>query len=261
MTMPNAPQDPRSPYGYSPPPQHSHHQYGPPAPPAPAPKPKKNYTGLIVFIGIVALLLIIGVSNSGNRGALSPPPTGTGVTTATAAPMASASFTAAEDRFWAEMVRTTEIERRHPQAFVVTIGHDVCNAMDEWSRPALNVSMQMQSNWSASETIAFLDTAPTYLCPGKSFADDAVVTSTTPPPPPAPASTITVDSVYEVGVDIQAGKWKSSGNGSGMCYWARLKPDSRDIIDNNISGSADTVVVHDGELFEVQGCGTWSRVQ
>jgi hypothetical protein len=60
----------------------------------------------------------------------------------------------------------------------------------------------------------------------------------------------------EPAVDIVAGKWRTDG-GQG-CYWARLKPDRRDIIDNNIVNGPEIVWLKDGELFETARCGSWS---
>jgi hypothetical protein len=72
---------------------------------------------------------------------------------------------------------------------------------------------------------------------------------------------IDTDGVYEVGTDINVGKWKYSGDGS-SCYYAILgSSDTSNIVDNNnVSGPA-IVVLARGQYFEVgSGCGTWNRV-
>lgn len=65
---------------------------------------------------------------------------------------------------------------------------------------------------------------------------------------------------WEVGVDVVAGKYKTLG--SDNCYWARLRNNdgsTDDIIDNNIGAGPQTVTIKDGEYFETQRCGTWTR--
>ena len=70
------------------------------------------------------------------------------------------------------------------------------------------------------------------------------------------------DGVYLVGVDIQAGTWRSDGTGTG-CYWARLSNirGQDDIIANNFgSAPAIVTVLATDVAFEVSRCGNWSRV-
>lgn len=63
---------------------------------------------------------------------------------------------------------------------------------------------------------------------------------------------------FEVGADIQAGKYRTDG-GSG-CYWAKLRSsDSQDIRSNHFGSGPQTVVI-DSPWFESQDCGTWTLV-
>lgn len=67
--------------------------------------------------------------------------------------------------------------------------------------------------------------------------------------------------LYEVGVDINPGKWKTDG-GSGSCYYAKLRSsDTSDIIDNNNVDGPAVVTLAAGQYFEVGSrCGPWQRV-
>jgi len=73
------------------------------------------------------------------------------------------------------------------------------------------------------------------------------------------ANTISGDGVYEVGVDIKPGTYKSSGGG-GMCYYAENgDANGNDILSNNIvnSGAPAVTSVSAGHFFETSGCGDW----
>lgn len=74
----------------------------------------------------------------------------------------------------------------------------------------------------------------------------------------ASAPTAFSDGVYEVGVDIQPGKYKSRG-GSG-CYWARLADDQEDIIDNSLTDGPSTVTVKPSDGYLELGRCTWTKV-
>lgn len=97
-------------------------------------------------------------------------------------------------------------------------------------------------------------------------------TQTVTAAPKAPASTqpasttIPGDGTYQVGKDIPAGTYKSSGasaSGAGDCYWERAKDASGSmdsIIANNNSTGQSVVTVNAGEFFTTQGCNTWVKV-
>ena len=65
------------------------------------------------------------------------------------------------------------------------------------------------------------------------------------------------DGIWTVGLEIAAGKWRSSGTGDD-CYWQRSpdgQPDS--IIDNHFGNAGGSVTLRAGEEFETTRCGTW----
>lgn len=78
----------------------------------------------------------------------------------------------------------------------------------------------------------------------------------------ANASRITRDGTYRVGIDIKAGTYVGTSNGSG-CYWATLEDftGSFEDIKENYFGSARTIVEipKDAQGFTVSGCGTLVR--
>ena len=66
------------------------------------------------------------------------------------------------------------------------------------------------------------------------------------------------DGTHEVGVDIQAGKYKTAGVG-GRCYWAKLNR-AGGIIDNEFAEGPQTVVIEPTVFtFKSSGCGTWTK--
>jgi len=64
------------------------------------------------------------------------------------------------------------------------------------------------------------------------------------------------DGFYTVGVEIAAGKWRSTGTGDN-CYWARLDG-KQNTLDNHFGSAGGTVSVRETD-YEVSfdGCGTW----
>jgi multidrug efflux pump subunit AcrA (membrane-fusion protein) len=73
------------------------------------------------------------------------------------------------------------------------------------------------------------------------------------------ANTISGDGVYEVGVDIKPGTYKSSGGGN-LCYYAEnADANGSNIISNNViqAGAPAVTTLSAGNFFETQGCGDW----
>lgn len=114
-------------------------------------------------------------------------------------------------------------------------------------------------------------------------APPVVVTAPAPPPetvtvtvaapaPPAPSAaaepagplTTFASGVWEVGVDIAAGKYKTTGTDGYGCYYARLRGDEGsldDIISNGfVQGPATVTVRPSDAYFETSGCEDWVRV-
>lgn len=93
----------------------------------------------------------------------------------------------------------------------------------------------------------------------------ATVTVTQPAPvqeTTEPEASGITEGTYEVGVDIQPGKYKSKGDD--LCYWARLKSTDGSldsIISNHIGSGAQTVTIKKSDAaFETRGCGEWTKV-
>ncbi len=85
-----------------------------------------------------------------------------------------------------------------------------------------------------------------------------------PPPPPGPAATIG-NGVYEVGVDVAPGRYKTDGPSGpmGMCYWARNRNDSGEfeaLITNGIVEGPGSLTINAGEFVEISGECTWNLV-
>jgi len=80
-----------------------------------------------------------------------------------------------------------------------------------------------------------------------------------PKPTPAPnAATSFGDGLYQVGVAIQPGQYRTDGTGT--CYWGKLSTgNTNDVIVNNYSSGPQTVTI-DSPYFESESCGTWTKV-
>jgi hypothetical protein len=191
-----------------------------------------------------ALVVTLAGCSTGGGGAASPTitpssrsaPAPTTVVATTVAPR----YTLGEQQFLATYVSADP-------AAALSGGRWICaSAIAGIDRQTLIKTMPQIPAASANKAI---DAATTYLCPG------AVVAAA----PAGPATTIaSVGGVYEVGVDIVAGKWKAPGEGK--CYWSRkTNDDSQDIIDNHYQAGPAAVVLKSGELFETQNCGTWQH--
>lgn len=98
--------------------------------------------------------------------------------------------------------------------------------------------------------------------------EQSVSAPTTEPPKPAgPADTFT-SGVFEVGVDVQPGRYKTpgppEGDVIGLCYWARQEDDSgafQSIITNDNLQGPGSVTINAGEFFETSGECTWTKVK
>jgi hypothetical protein len=66
-----------------------------------------------------------------------------------------------------------------------------------------------------------------------------------------------------VGTDIQAGVYKTNGQGNlCRCYWSRLASlNTQDILDNGIASGPTTIRVQPSDkALEVSGGCSWSRI-
>lgn len=92
------------------------------------------------------------------------------------------------------------------------------------------------------------------------------VTVTAEPEQPAEESSVLGDGIWEVGVDVKAGRWKTIvPDDSRNCYWARHSDDSGEFESIISNGNADTgarvsITIKSGEFLELNGCGdAWKR--
>lgn len=84
--------------------------------------------------------------------------------------------------------------------------------------------------------------------------------------PAGPARTM-ADGVYQVGVDVQGGRYKTPGppadSVTEMCYWSRNKNDSGEfeaVIANGVLQGPGSVSLKRGEFIELSGGCAWSKV-
>jgi hypothetical protein len=90
--------------------------------------------------------------------------------------------------------------------------------------------------------------------------------TTASPPAPAGPKTSFGDGTHEVGVDIVAGKYRTTVPGSSNnCYWERVKGLSGQFTDIIANGNAEpgtplvvTISASD-KGFTSRGCGTWTK--
>lgn len=88
----------------------------------------------------------------------------------------------------------------------------------------------------------------------------SAATAPTAPAPAGPPSTM-ADGTWEIGVDVQQGKYKTAGGDS--CYWERLRHNDgslNDTIQNYSGAGPQTVTVRAAEYLRSQRCGTWTKV-
>ncbi|WP_030748084.1 hypothetical protein [Streptomyces griseus] len=82
--------------------------------------------------------------------------------------------------------------------------------------------------------------------------------------PEKKAVTIDGDGDFEVGSDVEAGLYRSTGNEDAGCYWERAK-DAKGELDSilandNVTGTAYVEIKKSDKFFKSTGCGTWEAV-
>ncbi|MEU9334959.1 hypothetical protein AB0D49_17590 [Streptomyces sp. NPDC048290] len=69
--------------------------------------------------------------------------------------------------------------------------------------------------------------------------------------------------MFQVGVDIAPGTYKSSGNTDDMCYWERSKDAEHALesilANNNVNGSAVVTIEASDKYFKTSGCKDWKK--
>lgn len=185
------------------------------------------------FVALLAALLAgcSGPSAGASASATAAP--------STEAPVTTSPFTTAEANFLGR-IQALGIHFGGGQADTVQLGAAICAQLRSEVRPAQTLQELQGRGLSAQLAQYVYKAANETMCPGYS------------PPDPNTFG----DGTYEVGVDIQPGKYKSPG-GNG-CYWARLDR-VQQIIDNDLSDGPTVVTVQktDGYL-KLSNC-TWTK--
>ncbi|MBF8193009.1 hypothetical protein ITP53_46535 [Nonomuraea sp. K274] len=98
-------------------------------------------------------------------------------------------------------------------------------------------------------------TGPTQTAPGQTGAPPGGAT-TTPAGNPVSLRTLAV------GTDIQPGTYRTAGPAGGfsMCFWARLRTTTGDVIATGMpSGPATVTIQATDKAFQTGGCAEWTR--
>ncbi|MGV9888161.1 hypothetical protein [Streptomyces sp. NPDC003395] len=105
----------------------------------------------------------------------------------------------------------------------------------------------------------------------QSAATPASASSSAPRPTRSatePAKSFSGDGEYRVGVDIQAGTYRTDGPADSTlpnCYWERDKDAKGEfssiIANDNPSGSAVVAILPTDKLFKTHGCKEWVKVE
>jgi hypothetical protein len=200
---------------------------------------------------LIAILLCAGCGGGSSEasGATTAAPTSTArpVPVPTTTPPASRT---PEGAFLADVYDTPGLTSTMADADVINIGRGMCDLI---GTPGLDretlIAELGTSKLGPEVTRVILDAAQANLCPWARFSSAA------PSSTPRAAGTFS-EGVYEVGVDIQPGKYRSEG-GDG-CYWARLD-ENQEIIDNDLRSGPTIVTVRESDAYlELNRC-TWTK--
>lgn len=125
---------------------------------------------------------------------------------------------------------------------------------------------------SAAATVPATATETTSK-PTTGTATETAETTGTRPAPVAETETVTPSGpdtgmssgVYQVGVDVRPGRYKTPGPAPDaiidLCYWARLTDDSGEfdaIIANGMLEGPGSLTINDGEFVDLSGDCTWT---
>jgi hypothetical protein len=119
--------------------------------------------------------------------------------------------------------------------------------------------------WPTTAVVAAPPVERTVTVTAPAPPPEVVTVTVTAAPPPAGAGPLTEfgDGVWEVGVDIAPGKYKTAGTDGYGCYYARLHANDgtvEDILSNGFGQGPVTVTVRpDDGYFETSGCSGWTR--
>lgn len=188
----------------------------------------------------------------------------TGATaTASAAETASAlsSMTLGEADYLRDMrnSRSETLKNLHDYELIVT-SRIVCSRIGETGLTK-STMLQLFPSYGMAAMNIIVTAAQARICPEKKWwvEPETLAAPTALPAPAGPATRITSDGVYEVGVDIAAGRYKTPGTAQ-TCYWRRSPIDnSSKILENHLGDGAAIATVKVGEQFETKRCGVWTR--
>lgn len=188
----------------------------------------------------VLLALLAGCSAAVDGAASPMPPTDTAsAPTTTADPLADYP---ADTRAFIEGFTAAGFTLPGGNAAIARYGELVCADIASGARPAQTQALLVTSNVTAEEAAKVYALAHDTLCPS------------TPLPDPNTFG----EGTYEVGVDIQPGKYRSPG-GDG-CYWERLAKDQNDIIDNDLTSGPSVFTVAPSDGFVRLSRCMWTKV-
>lgn len=128
-------------------------------------------------------------------------------------------------------------------AEALRVGEFICDEIRSSVRPAATQGELVSDNGLDTESArALYFLARGQLCPEAPIPDNNSFT----------------EGVYQVGVDMQPGTYRSPGGED--CYWARLD-ENQDIVDNYLGSGPSVLVVQDSDAFvELSRC-TWTLSQ
>lgn len=193
---------------------------------------------------IVATLAVLGVLTACTNAPASAPSRPVAATTTAAAPTTDplAGFLPTE-RAFIGAYKAAGFSNSGGNSGIVQLGQAICGDIVAGSRPAqTQASLVTPSGLTAGEAETLYILAHDVMCPSV----------------PLPDPNSFGEGTYEVGVDIQPGRYRSPGGDN--CYWARLD-DSQDILDNNISSGPNVFDVRESDGFiELSRC-TWTLNQ
>lgn len=201
------------------------------------------FIGGLVVLGLIAAGIGIATRSAGPTPAASSttaPATSTSrAPVATTAPDPLAAFST-EERAFIRAFAAAGYSLSGGNQAAARFGELICTEIDSGRRPAQTQADIMTPSIDAADAKTIYELAHSTMC------------ASTPLPDPNSFS----DGTYEVGVDIQPGKYKSPGGDS--CYWARLAKDQEDILDNDLTDGPTTFTVKPTDGFvELSRC-TWT---
>ncbi|WP_431927687.1 hypothetical protein [Amycolatopsis tucumanensis] len=144
-------------------------------------------------------------------------------------------------------------------AAIMDLVRTMCTKLSGGADPRALFESGVNSGFSESDWQAFMAMSAALHCPANSSKVTYDAVGWHPGDKPKPKKSIS-EGTFEVGVDIEAGKYK--GNCPNGGYWARYADDSgNDIIANDLTEGASTMqfTARKGEFVSVSRC-TFTKV-